>query len=282
MALLGALALLSACSLIYASDLNGARDVDVADATPSAGDGGVVADASDGGGDASNDAQTKRGGCSSYQPTPKFCNDFDLDPSPSTGWDLVSTESGKVSLDSTLAWSSPRSALITQVGPRGCKYTRFEKQLVGVGSKRATVAFRFRPSSPWKGNYTVLALSFEQPSQYCSPLLYLNANTDQTAIGETLVNVQFNKPQQDDVRSFKGAPKVDQWNEITLTMTAGMNGAGADLTVRIAPEDGTAPVESTETFAQCAVGGELGLYVGFHCSGGPAEIRFDDVRVDWE
>lgn len=272
--------LLSACSLIYSSDLNAARDVDVADATAPANDGGVVADASDGGGDSSNDAQTKRG-CSSYQPTPKFCNDFDLDPSPSSGWDVVATESGKVSLDPTIAWSSPRSALITQVGPRGCKYTRFEKQLVGLGSKRATVAFRFRPSSPWKGDYTVLALSFEQASQYCSPLLYLNANMDQTAIGESLVNVQFNKPQQDDVRSLKGAPKVDQWNEITLTMTAGTNG-GADLTVRFAPEDGTAPVESTQTFAQCALGGELGLYVGFHCGGGPAEIRFDDVRVDWE
>ncbi len=277
-----------ACSLVYSSDLNDARDGVITLGSSSGSEAGVgeagSSDGSSGSGEAGADASSsgQPRGCGAYKPTPKFCKDFDTDTMVGADWDTVATEGGEVSLARTFWWSQPVAAHVVQKTVGDCKYTRFEKAFTNVGKKRISASLRLRPIGPWQseGN-TPFLLALNQPTSYCAALLYVNGNPDNKTISTTNVNVQSGNPQKNDIRDLAGAPRLDEWTDITISAVPATNGTGADLTFRFDYENGGND-ETTLTFPQCVVGGKLEIFPGFHCGTGNGEVYYDDIRVDWE
>lgn len=278
-----------ACSLVYSSDLNDARDSVLAQSSGGTEAGVGEAGSSsgtDGSGVGESGADGSSGeplrGCSSYKPAPKFCKDFDTDTTVGSDWNAVSTEGGQVTLARTFWWSKPVAARIVQKTSPGCKYTRFEKSFPNVGNKRVSASFQLRPIGPWQSEgHTPFVFALVQQSAYCAALLYVNGAPDNKSISTTNVNVQYGDPQKNDVRDLVGAPRLDQWTDITISAVPTANTSAANLTFRFDYEDGSKD-ETTLTFPQCVVGGALEIYPGFHCDGGEGEMYFDDIRVDWE
>ena len=89
--------------------------------------------------------------------------------------------------------------------------------------------------------------------------------------------VQSGSSYQDDADiPLVGAVPVDQWTELTLSLREAGTSAALSATI------GGREAVSATTLTQCALGGTIGIYMGFHCDTGTAELREDDIVVDFD
>jgi hypothetical protein len=274
-AMCASVSLTGGCSLVYSSDLDAARSLEasaLSDASPE----GAPTDAPADEPATTTDAGPTRG-CAAIQPRPKFCRDFDDDGAVGQGWSNVTVEPGGpgqiVSLDTDQFWSGRQSFRARMQGvDAGCSYTRLDQRFSNTGAKRFEVHVRLRPSSPWKEK-----APFVMSVGGCAALLYLSERDGR--VDEALINVQSGN--RDDVRSIAGHPPVDEWTDFGIVVIPSPTGSGTKMTFSFTDADGTVTEKSHE-YSYCALGGDAFLGVGFHCDRGDAEVRYDDVRADWE
>jgi hypothetical protein len=266
-------AIASACSLTYSAELDDARE-GVAQTGP----------ASDAAADSTApthvDGSPESGGpegCASFKPPPKFCRDFDDDSAlEADGFDVnvePSTPNHVVALDSIHAYSGRRS-LVTRIENEdaGCTYTQLTKRFPDIGGQRLEVRMKMRPSSPYTEHAPFVLYLDSGQAGYCAVLLYLES-------AAALINAQYGNPQKNDVRPINGFAHADEWTDFGITMTR----AAVGVSARFAFVRGDGSVmEKTVSLEQCKLGGSAEIALGFHCDGGSAEVRYDDLRVDWE
>ncbi|MBN9167613.1 MAG: hypothetical protein BGO98_22175 [Myxococcales bacterium 68-20] len=276
-ALVGAIlccAAVAACSLAMASELDDAREPVPAPlpGQPDADSGS--ASLFDGGADPGADAAVRKRGCRELDPPPQFCEDFD-DGELGENWDALEDAGGTIAFDS-LAYSAPRSARISLVEAPSCSSAFFQRGFSGIGTNVVDVRVQMRPSSPWNAEYTPLAIVF---SSDC--VVFINARPVASgAIGSTVAAILHpNSSDTGGFRSLAGGLRVDEWTDVRIS--AVRQGSGAAITFAFERADGTLS-ETTESVAECTLGGDLMLGVGYQCGAGTSETRYDDVRVYWK
>jgi len=270
----------SGCSLIYSSDLDGARtSATVADGGNSRESGASTSSSSgeagaDGG--AGQDPPTR--GCASYSPAPNFCDDFDVSQnSVGLGWDNVNQEGGPIVLDGTTFWSGTHAAKVSLATSKSCQYTRLERVLAPAGRDRFETRFMMRPARPWSSNATPLALNIEQKSSgtECQPLLSTTKD-GKGGISGTDFNVQTKGGATNDDHDLTGVPPVDDWSEVVVAFQTN-GGHGLDFAVTVGG------ATDRFTFAECPSSWDaVRLNVGFHCDSGSNVVDYDDVRATWD
>ncbi len=276
----GALSIwLVGCSALFASNLDAAR-TDDPDHVDGAVDGGVDEAADAGDADVPPDASSgrlSRLGCAALDPPPKVCRDFDDGQPFDRDWDEISRDFSTLALD-PVAWSGTQSLKITMRDAPGCSYGRVLRRFFDTGAKeRVDVRVRIRPTNgPFSndGSASVLVVHLDTPSPE------VGTDADLIFVREANgfhVNVQ--QGDTDDVRSIDGVMPFDRWSDLQLTVTSAA--LGPTLKVAIVDEEGRETV-TTHVFSQMPpLGGDLGIFVGFHCENGNAEVRYDDLVVDW-
>jgi hypothetical protein len=288
-----ALSALSACSLIYASDLHdadhGASLGPEAGGTSSGSDGppgpgggpgpeGGLGEAGPDGGPVASSV-----GCASLSPAPKFCDDFDDSGTVGARWDAVEQQgtTAVVSFDSIDPYSAPNAMKAVLATAPTCTYSRLDKTFTGVGPNRQEVRFKVRPVEPWGNSKdrAILAIQLDGArSGHCQLVTSLTA--DGTGhVNEAYVNAQTLQPTEtDDVRPLNGFAKASEWTEHYVIAVPGDGG----VQVTTGFSGGTAAGEQAYVFPECQLGSTLGVQVGFHCTSGDASVLYDDVRVDWQ
>jgi hypothetical protein len=272
----------AACSLVYSSDLGGARAVPD---PVSKGDEAGARDASPREGGSSGAALDDAGsfvGCANLPTTPKFCSDFDGPGDPLAGWQVVRDgpiEGQVVESDNRLFVSSPRSLLVRMVGVPLTSYTRVERVFPTTGSERLEVRAKLRPLAPWAaGTRAVVALGLDMATAgSCQSLLYLNAKGAGTDIGSAEVNMQAGPDLDNDVRPLGAFAPVDEWSEYRVTAVNAPE--GISVTYDIVTNG--RPQTTVYAYPRCHLGGRLEVAIGFHYQGGSLEMHFDDIVVDW-
>lgn len=261
-ALCCALLLCGGCSLFLSTS-------DLANDTP---DGGGPIDAAvdgppvvvgDGGIDTGTSAEAGGPFCQSLSPAPKLCADFDDNNllsifddvlrEPSTTTTVVAEEGGvRAAID----------------GATGCAYARLAKtiQTNGAGMR---IRFKMKPSAPWVNDEIHFILNLEQGAKDCGFFLHLGDGA-----GSAQLHVQWGSPEQNDGVGWAVLPKVGEWNEIAIEL-----GTTDPPTVAIAV-NGKPSLPATP-FSQCSFGSRVYVGMGFHCSSGTAEARYDDLVIDY-
>ncbi|MBX3209021.1 MAG: hypothetical protein KF764_28570 [Labilithrix sp.] len=273
-----------ACSLLYASDLNDLRTSPGLDADPRS-DGGGDGRAPLDGPDAADagDAASPTRGCAAMKPAPRYCRDFDDGAAlESDGWSLDIDPPGKllVALDQTSAYSAPASLRASLLGAPGCSYGRLVRAFPSTSS-RLDVRVRIRPTGPWSNTEGVMITHIaDDGANACAAILYLHDDDNDGVLDQTLVNMQT-QTTPNDVRALNGAVPTDEWTELGMVATPVAGGSGVAMTFSIRRESGSVS-ETTEVFAQCTLTGTTRVKLGFHCEDGTGEVRYDDLRVDWE
>lgn len=270
--LLAAAPAIAACSLIYRSDLDDARQPPpaVADSGPERGEQGDAA-AVDAG--TAAESGTGTGGCAAY-PTASFCDDFDRKLNVSDGWDALPLDEGARGLFDSVAYSEPRSFRATLTDAPTCRYGRLEKKWTGVGTKWVRASFRVRPQAPWRGGAGYAFLG----TAGCSIVMGLDEDGPTVSAN---INAQYlaDGVLRNDVRALDGAPYPEAWTDVIYELTA-VDGH-AKLNVKFVHPDAEA-TDTTHDLPQCKLAGEVELDLGYHCTSGTHAIRYDDVRLDWE
>lgn len=267
-----------ACSLLFATDLDGARgaadpDAEAAEAAADAPTDGERDDVAPRDGGDGGDADAGSRGCASYDPAPDFCEDFDDGPL-ARGWTKLQEQSGTLAFD-PLAYSPPRSGRANLNDAPSCSYTRFERSISGVGSKRVEVRAQLRPTGPWSRTFTLFTVHIRS----CAVLFYVHPN-GAGAIDSSSINIQSGDPLTNDERDVKGGPRLNEWTDLWFEAVPNAT-SGSSLTISFHHEDGSVE-ETTVNAPQCRVGGDLFVAPGFHCEDGTGEVRYDDVRAYWE
>jgi hypothetical protein len=277
--------LVSGCSLIYASDLDDAREIVIlpeGGRSDSSGDGGAV----DGGVtdtgtlDAPSGEAAAPKGCAAYQPAPKFCADFD-DNAGLAGWELQ-TDDGQSVVQSEQFFSSPSSAkVVAKATTTTCLYSRFERYFENIGSKRVTVAFRMRLVSPWPNGGIPFVLDLHPSSgdnAFCAALYFVGSGPNGKIEGAN-IDVQSNV-QDDHQIDLNGFPSSDEWSEMKVTVTPNPSGGSTYETTFTGPNGFS--VSNRQDFPECPAWGRMGVHFGTHCDHRDATMFFDDIRIDWE
>jgi hypothetical protein len=269
-------ATLSACSLLYASDLDHANTPG-----PGSNDGSPDAPpppADTGAAETGSDALAPAKGCAAIAPPVKFCDDFDDGGALGAGWDTVNIDNpqSSVAFDTQAPFSPPRAVGVAFEAAPDCSYARLEKQFVNVGTQRQDVRLKIRPALPWNGDHVVLALVFNDSGTggECQTLVYLYG--DNRGVQGTHANVQV-LPNNDD-RALTAIPVGEVWSDLYVSATP----ADGGLAITYGFIVGGAPYETTYTYAQCKLGPKLSVDVGLHCGSASVATSYDDVQVDWQ
>lgn len=278
---LAVVAALAGCSLVYSSELNDAR---MLPAGPDSADGGTpreeggadpVSDAADAG-----DGAGAARGCAAMKPAPRYCRDFDDGaPLDADGWETHIDPAGKQLLetDTTSAYSPPGSLHVGLRGAPDCSYARIVRAFPGV-SDRVDMRVRVRPAAPWSDSDGIMITHFDDDSsQRCAAILYAVDENGDGRMDRAQVNVQTTG--DNDVRNLQGVAQVDEWTEVGLVATPAAGG-GVSMVFSFRAEDGSY-AETTHVFQQCTLAGTMRAKIGFHCESGTADVRYDDLRVDW-
>jgi hypothetical protein len=264
---------IGACSIVYSSDLNGARDVtELADGGRIPPDGAVStndggADARDAGADASPAV-----GCAALGASWGFCDDFDAKTTIASWWTVNLDPLPPSPLD-TLAFSPPHSFKAVLSNAPSCTYARVEQVFHSLGTHQQEVAMKVRLSA-FNGDVRILALGYDSGGAVDRCTAIFGLEGDGARITEAYVDFQQETPRDDD--RPMDIPVGDEWTDIDVTTTAVAQGVSADVVVTRG--DGSAH-KTTYAVPQCKLGPNLFAMVGFHCSSGTAEVRYDDVRM---
>lgn len=272
---------LAACSLLV--DTGGLAGPDLvadgatADAPIAPTDAAVDAPRADA--DAAIDAAPLRG-CTGRVPTPKFCQDFDESVSLGDRWSTVTTSAGsatQIALDSTMSFSSPRSARMNLVDAGDCQFDKLERKFPDANAHAVDARVQVRPSSPWTVEASVLSIVLKGPGQnplFCQVLF--NLDSDGTKVKRAMLLVQVGPTYKTTVYVPTITPKVDVWSAIGVAIRE------VDGVPVVSASVGGQPALADTAMPGCALGGALEVGVGFHCDRASAEIRVDDVVFDFQ
>jgi hypothetical protein len=253
---------LAGCSLLLStSDLNEQSSPDGGGPTPTT-DAGADAPANT---DAAGDAPvgTPDGGgpfCKSLSPAPKYCADFD-DGNVLAFFDGAHRDP----MSTTNIVADNGAARIAMANATGCTYARLEKTLP-ASAAGMKVRFRVRPTAPFTEDEIFANLFIGEGDVGCALLLHVDPN------GGSL-QVQYGNPQMDDGYDWAVAPKVGEWSDVSIDLAASTI---PTVTIRVNGQPAMA-----KTLSQCSFGAETWLALGLHCASGTAELRYDDVVVDY-
>jgi hypothetical protein len=208
-------------------------------------------------------------------PDASFCEDFD-DPSATdpgahfSGPHLV--PAGSIGFDTAVAESAPRSAVMRLTSATGCGYANLEKEIVGTFHE-LHVAFSARigdaagtgaiPDGYFAGFY------YNKDAQadfYCAH--HIRASRDYN-VQSPLPNGDFKNESYTISRSVPAG----QWLHYAIDVVA--SGTGSKITIRI---DGELVLQDLQRDG-CPMGGNVGLFLGHHCTDGTVEARFDNVTL---
>lgn len=272
-------AFLTGCSLVLAGELDDAREIVI---LPDAGDGGASGtEASTA--DSANDSQVGESGppkgCAAYQPTPKFCDDFDGNAGLSA-WQIQKS-GGTSNIQSEQSFSAPSAAQVNvEDVAEGCSYSRIERTFENVGTNRVSVAFRMRMQSPWPDQMIPVVVELTpggDANGFCAALYFIDAPNGKPQS----VNLDVQSPgDKNHMEEVKGYPSTDEWSEVRVVATPIPSGGTRFETTFVDP-DGFSVVSQAD-FPECPRWHNLGLHLGSHCDHRKATVQFDDVRVDWE
>ncbi len=273
LAALTALGSIAACSLVYGSDLDGARE-----GTSPTDDGGAFEASApgspgEGGVDGSDGTMAVTRGCSGLVPAPKFCDDFERGAFDANGWSIV--DDGMTITSDPLAFSGERSVRVFMAVDDDCSFGRLERGWLNTNAtSRVDVHVNVRPSSnsllSANGTLQFLAIQLGSDERYCAALL-------RTGRDRVLLNVQHDPNFQNDFHDLAGRIPAERWTDVGVAFLP-----GPSLVVTIQDDTG-ATQETTLSVPQCpSLGSHLRIGVGFHCEVGDGEMRYDDVRVDWQ
>jgi hypothetical protein len=195
-----------ACSLSTIPDLTsgtGATDGGRTDATDGAsGDGGTEGAAAP--------------FCASLGRQAAVCDDFDGDPDLLTRWSVVRSFDGAfgVTLDSSLAYSKPRS-LLARVMPAApsCAYATVQRDVTGsFNGSRLEYRVQFSSASDLPGKSTISAQSFGPGTALCQ--VFLTATTTTLSLGEQIIHADGGREEIDS--DVKPALRLGAWNHVVV------------------------------------------------------------------
>lgn len=281
---LGAAFAVAGCSLIYAGDLDDAREVAAnlpdGSSASSSGDGGSSGTVAEAGPDSGEGGSPDAGptGCKGLVPAPRFCEDFDGTVDSDF---YFNQEGGKVVVSSEQAISRPNGLKVTLESSKDCQYSRLERSFDSIGTNgRFSVKLKTKLVGPWPDGKTPLVVGVNRQggSSYCTALFYIYAGGD----GRTksaAINVQSDV-MQNDFRDLTGYPSDNAWTELTVEVTRLPNG-GARFVTTFQDENGLS-LSTSNDFDYCKSWDKADIALGFHCDSGKATVYYDDVRVDWD
>jgi hypothetical protein len=284
----------AACSVIYAGDLDDARENGLVlngqeGGPPSSGPSDAAAAQSEASSDGGYDGGR---GCGAIVPAAKFCADFDQGELL-TGFDrALITPNGApqqtLTLDSAFSYSPGRSLSAKMVGAVGESYTRLEKSF----KFGATVPSGFearvkvRPVGAWSRVQVPITIELDEllGAQSCVALIYFLDDDVSKAIDGSQVNMQRNATNMNDTRELNGFPAIDEWTEFTFIAVPMGPSGGVTVTIQYSPltrpENGGGV--KTMDFPTCKLGTQSRITLGYHYAGaGTFETRYDDLVADW-
>lgn len=195
--------------------------------------------------------------CTSLNPKPKLCFDFDTG-AVGDGFDdafVDPSSAGAVTkVDGVL------SAKIANAPT--CSYVGVEKKLP-ISGKSAHVKFAFRPVAGWDAD-RIFFLARLNGGSGCAVLLHVSP-------GDANFHEQYGSPQQDDIFAMARRPGIGAWSTIDVRFLDSAISVDVDGMNAI-----TQPLS-----AGCSYGTQINLRFGFYCATGTFEAQYDDIVVDY-
>lgn len=245
--------------MLSTSDLADEAPLDASVDAPSSAEGGAdVSPESSGGGDA------RVPFCQSLSPAPKHCVDFD-DGNLLGFFDQVVRDPPNAT---TTLVADDGAARVAIDGADGCAYARLTRTVPAPG-RGMRVRFKVKPSASWAKDKIYFFMNLEGGQGDCGLLLHLGDFGSSAQL-----HVQWGNPEQNDFNPWTEIPKVGEWSEIGIELAA------TDPPTVAATVNGMKAM-SSKALSQCSFGSGVYVGMGFHCAAGTAEVRYDDLVIDY-